>query len=87
MSRSKPFSEKYVRIMRLANSVGLIVSLGAALFLFLFPFLTELPKGANPWGRIGILAIIGILCASRLESLQEHEAIYRAITKSKELEN
>ena len=87
MSRSKPFSEKYVCIMRLANSVGLIVSLGTALFLFLLPFLTELPKGANPWGRIGILAIIGILCASRLESLQEHEAIYRAITKSKELEN
>jgi hypothetical protein len=84
MSKSKPFSEKYVRIMKLANSVGLIVSLGTALLLFLLPFLTELPKGSNPWGRIGVLAIIGVLCASRLESLEEHEAIYKAIAESAE---
>jgi len=84
MSRSRPFSEKYVRVMKLANSVGLIVSIGTALLLFLLPLLTELPKGSDPWGRIGILAIIGVLCASRLESLQEHEAIYRAITEPKE---
>ena len=82
MSKAKPFSEKYLRIMKLANAVGLIVSLGTALLLFLLPFLTELPKGSNPWGRMGTLVLIGILCASRLSSLEEHEAIHRAITEA-----
>ena len=82
MKKAVPFSRQYVRVVRLANSAGLIVSIGAAIILGLLPFLMALPEGSDPYRSLGILAVIGVLCASRLESLQENEAIHKAIIES-----
>ena len=74
-------SEKYVRVAKWGYSIALVIIIVAAVAFLLLPFATKLPSATKPLRSLGTLAILGALCAFRLESMREHQAIYRAITK------
>lgn len=84
MSKKSVLSPQYVRVMKTAYAIGLVVMIIGAITFFVLPFVTELPTGSHPHRYLGTVAIIGILCASRLSSLEENAAIYKAITESAE---
>ena len=77
-------SRKYILVTSTVESVGLlIVMVGAAAILLLWA-LGRLPPGAYPFRVIGFLVVLGCLFASRLQTLQEHEAMYRALAKARD---
>lgn len=85
MSKYLVLSEKYVRLWKIVYSICLVILIVGAFILFLVPYFKWLPPDIRHTGQyIGIVAILGVLCGLRLDSLNEHAAIYRAITKNTE---
>ena len=83
MSQQSVLSQKYVRRMKWGYSVcWLLTGVGAVVFVLL-PFCVKLPPGSGTYtlGGASLLVTLTVLFGMRLSSLQENDAIYRAITK------
>ena len=76
-------SRKYFRVMKWGYSFCAVVT-GILAFAFVFlPFFVKLPPGSGTYalGGTGFMVTLSVLFGMRLSSLQENNAIYRAITK------
>ena len=76
-------SRKYFRVMKWGYSFCAVVT-GILAFAFAFlPFFVKLPPGSGPYalGGTRLMVTLSVLFGMRLSSLQENDAIYRAITK------
>jgi len=76
-------SRKYFRVMKWGYSFCTVVT-GILAFAFVFlPFFVKLPPGSGQYtlGGTGLMVTLSVLFGMRLSSLQENDAIYRAITK------
>jgi hypothetical protein len=69
----------YIRMQKAILNFGVIILGGAVVVLVMLPYFT---KFRTPTGVLDGAIILVTLCAFRLISLEEHETIYRAITKN-----
>ena len=80
---SSVLSLKYVRRMKWGYSFCWVFTGVCAVAFVLLPFFVKLPPGSGPYalGGTGLMVTLSVLFGMRLSSLQENDAIYRAITK------
>ena len=76
MRKFQTLSRGYSRIQKVALNVGVVILAAAAVAFVVLPHFTAFEPRAGEFHGAVVLAT---LCAFRLCSLEEHEAIYKAI--------
>ena len=84
MDKFPPMSRRYVRMMVTVNTTGVVILLCAACTILFMALTGRSPEGARPFRIFGGLVFFAVLLVHRIESLQENDAIMKAIRELKE---
>jgi hypothetical protein len=81
MPKKLILSESYVRNLKVVYGIGVVVPIVAVIALLAFQCFADRP---SPAPLRATFVVIAILCAFRINSLEEHHALFKAMTKSDE---